>query len=324
MHSSLFFKLFPPPKFMVMKHAGLDISDDAIRCLEYSGHLPDLRISKHAAVEVSDKIIESGEIKDEKALADILSKFDHDNSLSYVKVSVPEEKAYLFQTDISTTEPRAIAQNIEFKLEENVPLTATDAVFYFDILPMSVTGGALRASVSVVPRAYIDKIVSTLRASGIAPIAFEVVPKSIARSIIPGNSSETVMIVHIMNKKTGIYIVSGGVVCFTSTIAWGGLTVKEGEEGGIQLLLNEITRVHGYWMSHGAATAEIKQVVLVGRHCLLHETEIASSLASLELETSVANVWNNAFSVDHYIPPISREDSLDFAVAAGLALELKK
>jgi Tfp pilus assembly PilM family ATPase len=174
MHSSLFFKLFPPPKFMVMKHAGLDISDDAISCIEYSGHAPNLHIKKFSSVDLGPGVIEGGEIKDEKALVEKLSKMDKDLNLSYVKVSVPEEKSYLFQTDISATDPVAIAQNIEFKLEENVPLPVSEAVFYFDILPMSVTGGKLRASVSVVPKAYIEKIVSLLRVSGLYPIAFEV------------------------------------------------------------------------------------------------------------------------------------------------------
>jgi len=226
---------------MVMKHAGLDISDDAIHCIEYSGQSPKMRITKNFSVDLPEGVIVGGEIKDDKALEDLLNKMDKDLDLTYVKVSVPEEKSYLFQTDISTTDPVAIAQNIEFKLEENVPLPVSEAVFYFDILPMPVTGGKLRASVSVVPKVYIENVVRILRKSGLSPIAFEVVPKSIARAVLPYGSLSTVMIVNIMNNKTGIYIVCGGVVCFTSTIAWGSKISSNDKD--VTPLANEILRI---------------------------------------------------------------------------------
>ncbi len=319
MHSSLFFKLFPPPKFMVMKHAGLDISDDAISCIEYSGHAPNLRIHKFSSIELGEGVIEGGEIKDEKILLEKLTKLDKDLNLNYVKVSVPEEKSYLFQTDITATDPVAIAQNIEFKLEENVPLPVSEAVFYFDVLPMSVTGGKLRASVSVVPKVYIEKIVSLLRTSGLYPIAFEVVPKSISRAALPQTLQDSAMIVHVMNKKTGIYIVCGGVVCFGSTISWGSSPTAN---SNIKTLLEELTRVNAYWSSHHSDSSKLDQIFLVGNDCQKYEAQISEAVASEGLSVSVSNVWTNAFSLDSYIPPIIRDQSLKYAVSAGLAMDL--
>lgn len=322
MHTSLFFKLFPPPKFMVMKHVGLDISDDAIHCIEYSGHAPNMRISKYLSLALPAGLIEGGEIKDEKALGAVLTKLDKDLSLSYVKVSVPEEKAYLFQTDIPTTDPVAIAQNVEFKLEENVPLPVAEAVFYFDIMPMTVTGGKLKASVSVVPKVYIEKIVAVLRTSGLSPIAFEVVPKSIAKAVLQKNDNGTVMIIQIMNKKTGIYIVCGGVVCFTSTIAWGSTlaTIESGKD--IKILLDEIKRINDYWISHNVESSKLEKILLVGHDALKYESFITETASAINLTVSVGNVWTNAFSINNYIPPIFKEDSLDYAVSAGLAMDL--
>ena len=322
MHTSLFFKFFPPPKFMVMKHVGLDISDDSIHCIEYSGHAPNMRISKHISLELPAGIIESGEIKDEKALSSILSKLDKDMDLSYVKVSVPEEKSYLFQTDITSSDPVAIAQNVEFKLEENVPLSVAEAVFYFDIVPLTVTGGKFRASVSVVPRVYIENIITILRAAGISPIAFEVVPKSIAKAVLPVNSEGSAMIVHIMNNKTGIYVVCGGVVCFTSTVTWGGLVKTGAETNDVKVLLNEIKRVNDYWISHSVESSKLDQIIIVGHDALKYESFITELASTIGLTVSVGNVWTNAFSVNDYVPPIFKEDSLDYAVSAGLAMDL--
>ncbi|MFA6554558.1 MAG: pilus assembly protein PilM [Candidatus Paceibacterota bacterium] len=301
----------------MMRHVGLDMSDDAIRCLEYSGRAPNFKIAKYTSLELPNGLIDGGDIKDEKALGDILQKLDKEYKLLYAKVSIPEEKAYLFQTDISTTDRVAIAQNIEFKLEENVPLPASDAVFYFDILPMSVTGGKLRASVSVVPKVYVEKVVSLLRNAGISPMAFEVVPKSIARTIIPETEDSTVMIVHIMHKKTGVYIVSGGVVCFTSTVTWGSQT-----GGSIALLTAEMEKIYAYWESHVTKTSRIVRIVIVGNGASKYEGDIGKSIKGTDIVVSVGNVWTNAFSVDSYVPPISKEDSLDYSVSAGLAMDL--
>jgi Tfp pilus assembly PilM family ATPase len=322
MHTSLFFKLFPPPKFLVMKHVGLDISDDSIHCLEYSGRVPNLKIAKYATFDIPKGIIEGGDIKDEKAFSEVLLRLDHDYDLSYVKVSVPEEKAYLFQTDISTTNPLAIAQNVEFKLEENVPLSVADAVFYFDILPMSVTGGELRASVSVVPRVYIEKIVQLLRNAGVSPMAFEVVPKSIARSVLTAGAGGTVMIIHIMKEKTGIYIVAGGVVCFTFTVAWGSQISGTSKAGDVSVLTKEVDRIYEYWISHGTASANIEKIILVGHDAPAYESEISKIASRANLPVSIGNAWTNSFSLNEYIPEISKEDSLDYAVAAGLAMDL--
>ncbi|MEN9524345.1 MAG: type 4 fimbrial biosis protein PilM, type pilus assembly protein PilM, partial [Candidatus Parcubacteria bacterium] len=221
MRSSQFFKLFPPPTFLVMPHAGLDISDDAIRCIEYHRTYHGLVISKYANQELTPGLIEGGVIKDEKIFGNILTEFVQKHSLSYAKVSLPEEKAYLFQTDVPSSNFSSIAQNIEFKLEQNVPLSASDALFQFDLMPESVTGVLLRASVSVVPRTYVEHYVTLLKSAKVVPVAFEVAPKSIVAACIPMHSTDTNLVVHVMKKKTGLYIVSEGVVCFTSTISWG-------------------------------------------------------------------------------------------------------
>jgi Tfp pilus assembly PilM family ATPase len=305
---------------MVMKHAGLDISDDMIRFIIYSGSGPRRRIDRYDSVEIPDGIVQGGDIKDERSLGALLAKFDKDNDLTYVKVSVPEEKAYLFQTEVPDGSMVTIAQNIEFKLEENVPLSVADAVFYFDILPGLAESGALRASVSVVPRVYIENLVLLLREVGIYPMAFEVVPKSIAKAVIPPHSGGASLIVHIMKKKTGIYVVLEGIVCFTSTIAWGSEMSESDPESSS--LTKEINRVYSYWLSHNVAESPISSVILIGRGALVSENNIKRAVIDSGLTVSVANVWNNIFSLDKYVPTISRDDSLEYGVAAGLALDL--
>ncbi len=315
MQPDKFFKIFPPPKFLAMNHAGLDISDDAIRCLEYGSTISGNILERFHTFDFKEGIFEGGEIKDELAFVDALKKMNEKAQLSYVKVSIPEEKAYLFQTEVAGGTLDEIRQNIEFKLEENVPIPVSEALFYFDILPMPITGGTLRASVSVVSQTYIEKYISILSSAGMLPISFELTPKAIARSIIAKNNKDTHIIVHFMNKKTAFYVVSEGVVCFSSTLIINDETKAES-------LKKELTRIYQYWITHAGENPSVHDVILVGKDAEKYETLLNNPIAGVNIDVQVANVWANSFDINLYVPPISKDDSLAYAVSSGLAMPL--
>lgn len=322
---SPFFKLFPPPKFMMMTHAGLDISDDAISCLQYKTVGNELRIDFYGRQELPSGLLDGGDFKDENEFTKILSEFVRKYGLSYVKVPLPEEKAYLFQTDMVSSDMRSAIQNTEFKLEENVPLSAADAVFYIDLLPKAVTGGALRASVSVVPKTYVEKMVALLSSIGLTPVAFEVTPKAIVRAMIDPDSEETVLILHAMNKKTGLYIVSGSAVHFSSTIAWGMRmdgTVPDNDSINPEPLVREISRVNTYWTTRPDTHLALKKILCVGAAAASLRSALGKADTGEIPLADESDVWKNAFSVERFLPPLSRDESLEYAVAAGLALPL--
>ncbi len=305
-----------------MQHAGLDISDDGIRCIEYRRNYHGLTISKFASQEFPVGLVENGEIKDEKEFSTILSDFIAKNNLLYVKVSIPEEKAYLFQTDVQSLDFKSIAQNIEFKLDQNVPLSAPDALFQFDLMPQTVVGNLLRASVSVVPRTYIEHYVALIRATGAFPVAFEVVPKSIVLSYVSHNSNSTQLVVHIMKKKTGFYIVSEGVVCFTSTISWGSdeIPLTKISDFSINTIMNEINKVYSYWTTRSDVHSDISEVIVVGSRAKECESLIRNQNSEIIPRSALPDVWHNAFNINKYIPAITKAQSLEYAIAAGLAL----
>ncbi|NDF13372.1 MAG: hypothetical protein EB060_11240 [Proteobacteria bacterium] len=57
--------------------------------------------------------------------------------LSFVQVTLPEDKAYIFRTSIPKVSEAQVRQAIEFQLEENVPLSPAEAVFDFIVLPQN-------------------------------------------------------------------------------------------------------------------------------------------------------------------------------------------
>lgn len=311
MLAKTFFKLFPPPKFLDIPHAGFDISDDAIHCVEYSTNIHGYSLHRYGTRELAPGIVESGHIKNEAELVKAVSSLAKELNVTTVKASLPEERMYLFKTEVPTTNEDQIRQNIEFKLEENVPLSPADALFFFDMIPGTVGNGKPYVSVSVAPRELVDTYLRVFRSAGIEVVAFEIQPKAIAHAVVALDASETQIIVHSMNKKIGIYVVCGAVVCFTSTIS-----MEKGAD--VMSLQKELSRVYSYWMDYGGGTP-ISRIILSGCDALrISKSPHLSPDQRIPVE--VAQVWKNAFSSDHYIPTLKFEDSLEYAVAAGLAL----
>lgn len=320
MRSSLsFFRVFPPPKFLLMPHAGLDISDDGMHVVAYEGFGGTRHISLSGQEDFPPGLFQGGDITNEKEFVSRLAQFGKKHGLSGVKVSVPEEKAYLFQTEVPSTDQKKIEQNIEFKLEENVPLSGQDAVFYFDLLPKSATGGVLKASVSVVPRVYIEQYMNLIKKAGLTPVSFEIVPKAIARSIIASGSEKTRLIIHAMSQKTGLYVVSGNVVHFTFTGPWGTETVK-GTQNMLDEVRKEISRIRLFWLTR-ENNKDFDEVVLVGKNATVLEQACRTETGETPFNVKIADIWVNAINVDKYIPSITKSDSLSYAVAAGLAFD---
>ncbi len=331
MLTKTFFKIFPPPKYINIPYAGFDISDEAVRCIEYSSNRHGYTLHRYGSRMLKSGIVDAGYIKDEKSLKEEISSLVKELKISVVKASLPEERMYLFKTEVPDANEHQIRQGIEFKLEENVPLKASDAVFFFDRLkaePNQLNNqdqssvSKTYASVSVAPRELVNSYLKVLQESDLAVISFEIQAKAIARAVVPYESGGTQMIVHVMNRKTGLYVVSSTVVCFTSTIAWGGEMIRgktvEEISDNVFSLKKEIEKVYTYWNQYGEGRM-IKSIIVSG-HDAVAISQISHLSPNKDIHIQVANVWQNAFSSDHYVPKMTFEDSLDYAIAAGLAL----
>jgi len=135
-NKSFFAKVFPTPKFLTMPAVGIDISDTSIHFIEFANKHGGRVVNNFGTAQVPSDIVSKGEIEDVKALTNILKKLKEDHGIKYVRASLPEEKAYLFQTQIpDSVLDKDIRNILEFKLEEYVPLSPDNAVFDYEILP---------------------------------------------------------------------------------------------------------------------------------------------------------------------------------------------
>ncbi len=341
-----------------MPAVGLGISDTAVSALELVGRQGSFAVGRSGRRMLPPGSITGGSVNNREAVVEELRTLKETLKLDFVNASLSEEKAYLFKAKIPRVSGDEIRGTIEFKLEENVPIPANEAIFDYTVIGKvgHEKEDHLDVAVTVLPQKVVETYTGILGAAGLIPLSFETEAQAISRSVIGSGDRNTYMIVNFGEAKTGLFIVSDEVVHFTSTVAIGGAHITEAigkflsvskEEAEVikrehaassekkntdlflslmntlSALKDEIRKLSTYWHTHqdtpGALGASIYKVILCGRDASL--TGLADYLAlALECPVEVGNVWHNTFSLEEYIPTITFDESLDYAAAVGLAL----
>jgi len=355
---SSFLHFFPIPRILTMSAVGIDISDSSVKFLELMDTKYGKGISKYGERLIPEGAIVKGEIKQEEKIVTVLKSLRKEYNLTFIRASLPEEKAYLFKTRVPrSAKEEQIRNAIEFKLEENVPISPKEAIFDYDIsLTKKTTNHQREVSVAVYPKKTIEQYTEIFRKAGLTPLSFEVEAQAIVRSVIQSGDDGTYMIIDFGKMRTGLSIISNGLLSFTSTLDVVGDTltagiaehfsVSEGEAERIKnesdfiknkdnselfmalmktiaQLKDEIERHFRYWNTkvdkYGEKSPRIDKIILCGGSSnVVGLREYLSG--SLRIRTERANVWTNAFSFDDMIPEIDYSHSLGYATAVGLAL----
>lgn len=357
-NKSFLSKILPPPKFLAMPSAGIDISDSSIHLIELAQKRNNKILNRFGEYIIPEGVVLGGEVKDVKALSKILAKIKKDYDIHFVRASLPEEKAYLFQTRVPNNIPENDIFNIlEFKLEEYVPLSSSESVLDYDILPKhNNDAGHLDVGVVVYPKQTIEQYTTAFVDAGLTPLSFEIETQAMTRSVTKDGDDGTYMIVDYGRTKIGFSVVSDGVLSFTSTLEINEDELTNAFVKYLNVETNEINRIkdeeglinnHGskelystlisiaeslkdninkhykYWKTRvdesGNKVDTIEKIILCGGNSnLAGLTEFLSG--SLKMPVERANVWVNVFKFDDFIPEMNRLQSLSYATAIGLAL----
>jgi Tfp pilus assembly PilM family ATPase len=310
------FNAFPPPKFLDIPFAGISISDSAVRCIGFGKKNGAMHIEKYAERPLAPGIVSDGAINNQAELVDILESLKKDLKLNHVKVSVSEEKAYLFTAKIPVVNDDEVLSAIESKIEENIPVPQTELIFDYRIFPHKEKNH-LDVVVYALPIAVVDTYVETLQGAGLSLLSLEIESQVIARALLPKHDPRTVLIVNFGPDKVGLYVARRRVVRFTSTIP-----LRGGVKGNEDALLQEIKKLYMYWHSlkenAGDPEHRITHIILCGENF----GDTISALLSSQLKTpvSIGNVWTNIFDINKKVPDISFEDSLRYPASVGIAL----
>ncbi len=338
-----FFDFFPTPKFITMPSVGLSLVDENIFFVNLTRSKGGKLILKnYSEGQIPGTTIQNGDIKNPKELVEALNNFREKNNISFIKASLPDEKAFLFRTTIPKMSLPEIREALQFKIEENVPLMANEAIFDFQVLPWEdPEAKEIQVVVSVISEEVVFNYLNIFKESGLKPLLFEIESQSIARAVIEKTDMRPYIIINAGKKKVGIYIVDRGLVQFTSNLNlsddfFSSLTFSHKEENvrykdeqaivyarsadAERILKDEVDKLLAYWSSFNPTSkAKIEKIILCGEGAL-HPNIKNYFKTYFSFPVELANVWINAFSLDNTVPDMTFEESFKYVSAIGLAL----
>lgn len=347
---------FSEPRYVRMPAVGINISDNSMKMMDLQPSEDGLLPARYENMSMPDGAVEAGIIKDDKTVTSLLKSLRKHYDLSFVRASIPEENGYIFSISLPNVSSEELKESIRFQLPEHVPLSVSESTFGYDIIDVNKKTGRMDVSVTVLPRDIVMKYEQIFSDAGLTPLSFEIEAQAISRAAVPEESDDTVMVVDIGRTRTGISIVANGIVRYTSTLQMGGdrltqavaksldVSIDEAEKlkqedgfiknkahqelytalaSGISALNDEIQRRFRYWskQSSGAnhTPSKIEQIILIGGNASV--PGLAEHIAEdNEVPVQIGNVWENAFSLDDYVPQIDFRHSLTYTTSVGLAL----
>lgn len=347
---------FTAPEFLSMPAVGLDVSADTVRFIELEAFHKKLKVSRYATRNFSDGLPVKGQTHDKQKLKEMLAQLAREYKLSFVNISLPEERAYLANIQIPRVAPSEIRETIEFRLEEYVPISAAAAIFDYIVVDDGANKrkDTIDVVVSALPRIVVEEYLEVFSGTGIIPKTFEFESQSMARALIPKGDNGTFLVVDIGKIITDIFVCAKSVVQFSASLDIGGhyftqaieralnVTYAEAEElkskhgliGGakeqelheaimpvIADLRTRIMRHYSYWQTHHREKfgGNIECIYLTGGSANLKGL-VEYLSADFDVKVDIANPWVNVCSFEEYIPPLTLSESHGYATAIGLAL----
>lgn len=349
-----FSRFFPTPALLSAPSFGLDISDESMKFMELLLTRDGIQAGRHGERTIPKGVIESGKIENTKKMEEILIALRQEEGVHSVRVSLPEQQVYLYQFSLDKDGVKSVRESIELSLEEHIPVPAEDAIFDYEVI--SENGTSLEVQVAAISKNVIETYLNVFKNADVFVQSFELEAQAIFRAVVKRGDKDAYMIIDFGEKRTGIFIVSDGVVMFTSTLDIGGVDLNtmlqktfnvsyeeanrlkmeyglqrnmDNKEifpvllNSVSILRDEVAKHFVYWHTHkdegGKENKPIKKIILCGGDSnLIGLSEYLST--SMKVPVEMANVWVNTDFAKHYVPTMSFKRALSFAASIGLAL----
>lgn len=355
-------KLFYPPNYLSLPVAGVEICNQSIKYIEFIYIKDSFSIKNFGEVHLPANTIKDGDILNKSALIKALVEVKNKISSDFIKASIPEEKTYVFDTQIPKEARDNIRDALEFKIEENVPLKLAESFFEYEIVEDSEIKNDLTISVSVIPKRVIADYTEIFDQAGIYPLSFEIESKMIANAVIPEDDKKNHIVINIKDDSTVFLAVVDGYVRVTSSVSIGENTFRESllktslfsdelingkffendfsfettytkELYGslvniFSVFKDEVDKFNDYIINKFpnkkiSPIKNIDKIILCGRSAAL--PGLAKHInQNINAEVVLANSWVNVFDIKDFTHDMKFSDSLSFVTPIGLVLSSYK
>ncbi len=213
---------------------GLDISDLSVKIIKLKKKREEIILSSWGEEKIKPGVIESGEIKDEKKLSEIikeaLNKVKGERiKTKYVIASLPEEKSFLQVIQMPKMPEEDLKSAVIYEAENYIPLPIHEVYLDYQIVPPVYDSlDHLDLLLVAVPRKIVDSYLSALKLAGLFPLAFEVESQAIARALIKNEiTTQPILLIDLGATRTSFVIFSGYSLRLTASILVSSKTFDE-------------------------------------------------------------------------------------------------
>ena len=350
------FKYLRIPRFLEMPAIGVDISDSAIRFVELTKFGHSFIPRKCGERKLAPGVVVSGAIIKKDEVIKVLSAIAKEEKYMYVRASLPESKAYVFNVSVPNLPNINIPEAVSFRIEENAPISAKEALF--DYTPIGKNEkGEIELSVTAVQESVVREYIDMYAQAGLTVRSFDLESRAIARALVACGDPKTYLIVHIEESRTVFSIVRNGVVRFTSTLYVGSKNLTSNIErvfsideksaekmkgeyseetherifesiiGALASIKDEIHKLSIYWYTHKEAGTpgiqKIDEILLSGKDVTIPGV-LEYVGRNSKMSVRIANPWGECFSYNEVIPSLALKESLNYVPVIGLSLPKKE
>lgn len=317
----------PVPHIMSFEHAGIDIGINHIRHISFKKKGDRIHIDRFGVYDIPT-IARDVLLTEQEEVLMALKKMQKDFKYRYVEVSLPEDLVYIYTAEVDGEDMDSIRTQVEFRIEENVPLKIDEAVFDITHVIYIKEINKSLVSIAVVSKKVIRDYIELFRKANMEVVSFLVQNQALSKTLIPKDDSEPYCIVAVEKRNIVVSIVSTGIVLYTATIEQSAFTedLKLENNDVLQDLVKSIYKIIIFWLSYiekspAYKLKPIKAILLSSTHRDILESDFANMLTrELSLQVKLADVWVNIPLPKNTVPQIHKKDSYQYATAIGLAL----
>ena len=212
---------------------GLDISDLSLKLVMLEKKGKDVSLASFGRTGIPPGIVEHGEIKKEKTLADLIKHLvlhikGKRIKTKYVVCSLPEEKAFLDVIQMPPIIDGELEEAVRLEAENYIPLPINSVYLDSEVVrPLYDHVKNIEVLVGAISKNIVDSYIRTIKLAGFQPLALEIESLAISRAVISKKeTAQSLLIIDFGATRTSIIIFGGESVRFTTTIpvSSGGLT----------------------------------------------------------------------------------------------------
>ena len=343
------------PSFLSLPIYAFELSDKSYKYLRLKSTPLGTMMEDFGEGEIPAGVLERGEIKQPEILTAILSELFAKKKISFVAISLPEEKGFLRNIKLSGVKETEIKEALEFQLEEQVPFPPAEVVFHYNLVKDHKDH--LDIVLMAFPKILVNSYLNIFSKAGALPVWVESELSASVEAILPRGFGETAMLMDWGKTRVSFAIVENRVLRFASTVSVGGdaldaaiakslgVDAKTAEalkkETGfnekakdlrvfqalvpiVAAIKEEAEKYIAFWQTHSETKEAPSKLFLSGGDANL--IDLKNYLQKeLTMEVVEADPWVNINFPLKYVPEIEKRDSIRFSSAIGLGLyALKK